>query len=79
MFNITWAFIRFAGIFLFIGILIDVEIIILIGGLVSLHMGFGLRTIVNDYIHVNKIKIALLALIRVSGIEISRYILEILL
>nr|UAD89509.1 succinate dehydrogenase subunit 4 [Gracilaria changii] len=79
MFDIIWVFVRFAGIFLFIGILIDVEIVILISGLVALHMSLGLRTIVNDYIHLNKVKIVLLSLIRVSGIEISRYILEILL
>nr|YP_009511806.1 succinate dehydrogenase subunit 4 [Gracilaria caudata]AXI97683.1 succinate dehydrogenase subunit 4 [Gracilaria caudata] len=79
MFDITWIFTRLSGIFLFSGILLDVEIIILISSLISLHMNFGLRAILNDYIHSNKIKVALLFLIRVAGIEISRYIFEILL
>nr|YP_010199551.1 succinate dehydrogenase subunit 4 [Crassiphycus birdiae]YP_010199876.1 succinate dehydrogenase subunit 4 [Crassiphycus usneoides]UAD89409.1 succinate dehydrogenase subunit 4 [Crassiphycus birdiae]UAD89884.1 succinate dehydrogenase subunit 4 [Crassiphycus usneoides] len=79
MFDVSWIFTRLAGIFLFGGILLDIEIIILISNLISLHMNLGLRVILNDYIHINKIKIALLFLIRVAGIEISRYILEILL
>nr|UAD89534.1 succinate dehydrogenase subunit 4 [Agarophyton chilense] len=59
--------------------MLDIEIAILIMGLVVLHMNFGLKTILNDYIHINKIKIFLVFLIRLSSIEIGRYILEILL
>nr|YP_010199526.1 succinate dehydrogenase subunit 4 [Gracilaria baiana]UAD89384.1 succinate dehydrogenase subunit 4 [Gracilaria baiana] len=79
MFDIAWLFTRLGGIFFFGGILLDVEIIILIIGLVLLHMNLGLRTILIDYIHINKIKITLLFLIRISSIEISRYLLELLL
>nr|YP_010199601.1 succinate dehydrogenase subunit 4 [Gracilaria cearensis]UAD89459.1 succinate dehydrogenase subunit 4 [Gracilaria cearensis] len=70
---------RLGGVFFFSGILLDVEIIVLIIGLALLHMNLGLRTILTDYIHINKIKITLLFLIRTSSIEISRYLLELLL
>ncbi|KAI0556313.1 Succinate dehydrogenase [ubiquinone] cytochrome b small subunit (mitochondrion) [Gracilaria domingensis] len=70
---------RLGGTFLFGGILLDVEIIVLIIGLALLHMNLGLRAILTDYIHINKIKIILLVLIRISSIEIGRYLLELLL
>nr|YP_009130758.1 SdhD [Agarophyton chilense]AKA27613.1 SdhD [Agarophyton chilense]ASP44541.1 succinate:cytochrome c oxidoreductase subunit D [Agarophyton chilense] len=79
MFDVTWVFIRLGGFFFFGGLMLDIEIAILIMGLVVLHMNFGLKTILNDYIHINKIKIFLVFLIRLSSIEIGRYILEILL
>nr|AXI97808.1 succinate dehydrogenase subunit 4 [Gracilaria vermiculophylla]WDZ68100.1 succinate dehydrogenase subunit 4 [Gracilaria vermiculophylla] len=79
MFDITWIFIRLGGFFLLGGVVLDVELTMFIIGLVLLHMNFGLKTILNDYIHINKIKIALLLLIRLSSIEIGRYILELLL
>nr|YP_009504375.1 SdhD [Gracilaria chouae]AWX65733.1 SdhD [Gracilaria chouae] len=79
MFDIVWIFLRLGGILFFSGILLDVEIVVLISGLALLHMNLGLRTILTDYIHVEKVKITLLFLIRISSIEISRYLLELLL
>nr|YP_009490414.1 SdhD [Gracilaria tenuistipitata]ARU07645.1 SdhD [Gracilaria tenuistipitata]AWH62574.1 SdhD [Gracilaria tenuistipitata]AWH62599.1 SdhD [Gracilaria tenuistipitata var. liui]AXI97783.1 succinate dehydrogenase subunit 4 [Gracilaria tenuistipitata] len=79
MFDITWVLIRLAGFLFFFGLLLDIEIILLIVGLVLLHMNLGLNTILNDYIHFNKIKVFLTFLIRFSSIEIGRYILELLL
>nr|YP_010199751.1 succinate dehydrogenase subunit 4 [Gracilaria isabellana]UAD89709.1 succinate dehydrogenase subunit 4 [Gracilaria isabellana] len=79
MFDITWLFVRFGGILFVSGILLDVEIIVLISGLTLLHMNLGLRTILTDYIHIEKIKLTLLFLVRISSIEISRYLLELLL
>nr|YP_009511856.1 succinate dehydrogenase subunit 4 [Gracilaria gracilis]AXI97733.1 succinate dehydrogenase subunit 4 [Gracilaria gracilis] len=79
MFDIVWSFMRLGGIFFFSGILLDIEIIVLVVGLVVLHMNFGLKAILTDYIHTNKIKVALLVLVRISSIEIGRYILELLL
>nr|YP_010199626.1 succinate dehydrogenase subunit 4 [Gracilaria cervicornis]UAD89484.1 succinate dehydrogenase subunit 4 [Gracilaria cervicornis] len=70
---------RLGGIFFFSGILIDVEIIVLIIGFVLLHMNLGLKAILTDYLHIKKIKITLLFLIRISSIEISRYLVELLL
>nr|YP_010199726.1 succinate dehydrogenase subunit 4 [Gracilaria flabelliformis]UAD89684.1 succinate dehydrogenase subunit 4 [Gracilaria flabelliformis] len=79
MFDITWVLTRLGGILFFSGILLDIEIIVLIISLALLHMNLGLRTILTDYIHIEKIKIALLFFIRISSIEISRYLLELLL
>nr|YP_009511831.1 succinate dehydrogenase subunit 4 [Gracilaria ferox]AXI97708.1 succinate dehydrogenase subunit 4 [Gracilaria ferox]UAD89659.1 succinate dehydrogenase subunit 4 [Gracilaria ferox] len=70
---------RLGGIFFFSGILVDVEITVLIIGFVLLHMNLGLKAILTDYLHIKKIKITLLFLIRISSIEISRYLVELLL
>nr|YP_010199826.1 succinate dehydrogenase subunit 4 [Gracilaria tikvahiae]UAD89834.1 succinate dehydrogenase subunit 4 [Gracilaria tikvahiae] len=79
MFDVTWLFVRLGGILFVSGILLDIEIIVLVSGLALLHMNLGLRTILTDYIHIEKIKITLLFLVRISSIEISRYLLELLL
>nr|YP_009490439.1 SdhD [Gracilaria textorii]AWH62625.1 SdhD [Gracilaria textorii] len=79
MFDITWILTRLGGILFFSGILLDIEIIVLIIGLALLHINLGLKTILIDYIHIKKIKITLLFLIRISSIEISRCLIELLL
>nr|YP_009490389.1 SdhD [Gracilaria spinulosa]AWH62549.1 SdhD [Gracilaria spinulosa] len=79
MIDINWILMRLGGIFLFSGIFLDVEIVVLIIGFVLIHMNLGLKTILVDYIHIEKIKITLLFLIRISSIEISRYFVELLL
>nr|YP_010199801.1 succinate dehydrogenase subunit 4 [Gracilaria ornata]UAD89759.1 succinate dehydrogenase subunit 4 [Gracilaria ornata] len=79
MFDITWVLTRLGSILFFGGILLDIEIVVLIISLALLHMNLGLRAILTDYIHIEKIKIVLLFLIRISSIEISRYLLELLL
>nr|YP_004062170.1 SdhD [Gracilariophila oryzoides]ADR03186.1 SdhD [Gracilariophila oryzoides]APC24932.1 succinate dehydrogenase subunit 4 [Gracilariophila oryzoides] len=79
MFDITWLLVRLVTFFILGGILIDIEILIFLIGFLFLHISLGLKTILNDYIHINKIKIILLVLVRISSIEISRYILELLL
>nr|YP_009511957.1 succinate dehydrogenase subunit 4 [Melanthalia intermedia]AXI97884.1 succinate dehydrogenase subunit 4 [Melanthalia intermedia] len=79
MFNVHWLLLRLAGLFVFEGILVDIEIIILISGFLLLHINLGLQTILNDYIHIKRIKITLLILTRLSNIEVSRYILELIL
>nr|APC24907.1 succinate dehydrogenase subunit 4 [Gracilariopsis andersonii] len=79
MFDINWLLLRLVTFFILGGILIDLEILIFLAGFLFLHISLGLKTILNDYIHINKIKIILLVLVRISSIEISRYILELLL
>nr|YP_010199902.1 succinate dehydrogenase subunit 4 [Gracilariopsis tenuifrons]UAD89962.1 succinate dehydrogenase subunit 4 [Gracilariopsis tenuifrons] len=79
MFDINWLLLRLVTFFILGGILIDLEIFIFLIGFLFLHISLGLKTILNDYIHINKIKIILLVLVRISSIEISRYILELLL
>nr|YP_009511932.1 succinate dehydrogenase subunit 4 [Gracilariopsis mclachlanii]AXI97859.1 succinate dehydrogenase subunit 4 [Gracilariopsis mclachlanii] len=79
MFNVNWFLLRFITFFVLGGIIIDLEILMLLLGFLFFHISLGLITILNDYIHIKKIKIILLILIRISNIEISRYILELLL
>nr|YP_009138175.1 SdhD [Gracilaria vermiculophylla]AHZ58202.1 SdhD [Gracilaria vermiculophylla]AHZ58227.1 SdhD [Gracilaria vermiculophylla] len=79
MFDINWFLLRLVTFFILGGVLLDLEMLIFLIGFLFLHVSLGLKTILNDYIHINKIKIILLILIRISSIEISRYILELLL
>nr|YP_009019495.1 SdhD [Gracilaria salicornia]AHG53082.1 SdhD [Gracilaria salicornia]AMR57132.1 SdhD [Gracilaria salicornia] len=79
MFNRTWVFMRFGGVFTISGIFLDIEVVVLFIGLILLHMNLGLRAIVTDYIHIKKSKTILLILIRISSIEVGRYVLELLL
>nr|UAD89809.1 succinate dehydrogenase subunit 4 [Gracilaria salicornia] len=70
---------RFGGVFTISGIFLDIEVVVLFIGLILLHMNLGLRAIVTDYIHIKKSKTILLILIRISSIEVGRYVLELLL
>nr|YP_009511907.1 succinate dehydrogenase subunit 4 [Gracilariopsis longissima]AXI97834.1 succinate dehydrogenase subunit 4 [Gracilariopsis longissima]UAD89936.1 succinate dehydrogenase subunit 4 [Gracilariopsis longissima] len=79
MFDINWLLLRLVTFFILGGILIDLEIFVFPIGFLFLHISLGLKTILNDYIHINKIKKILLVLVRISSIEISRYALELLL
>nr|AHX02556.1 succinate:cytochrome c oxidoreductase subunit 4 [Sebdenia flabellata] len=79
MFNFSWFFLRLAGILTFVGFLIDIELILSITGFLVLHINLGLKAILNDYIHIKKIKFLVIALIRMSTIEITMYALELLL
>lgn len=76
MFTFHWLILRITALFIIIGFLSDIEIIILIFGFLFLHISIGLKTIVYDYIHLKKIKFMSLILIRISTIEVTRYILE---
>ena len=78
MFSFQWTILRLSALITFVGILIDVEIILLVFGFLLLHISLGLKTIVSDYIHIKKIKFISSTLIRISLIEITRYILELL-
>ena len=78
MFNFEWIILRLTALFIFFSFLIDVEIFILIFGFLILHISLGLRTIIFDYIHVKKVKLISFTLIRISLMEITRYILELL-
>lgn len=63
---------------MFLGLLIDIEITLLVFGFLLLHISLGLNTIVSDYIHIKKIKFISSTLIRIALIEITRYILELI-
>ena len=79
MFDLSWLFLRLAALFTLGGFLIDVEIFALVTGFLFCHIHLGLKTIISDYIHTKKIKLVLTILIRVSAIELTRYVLELLL
>ena len=78
MFNFQWLILRLSALVIFLGLIIDIEIIFFIFGFVFLHISLGLRTIVSDYIHIKKVKFISSALIRISLIELTRYISELL-
>nr|YP_009295535.1 succinate:cytochrome c oxidoreductase subunit 4 [Mastocarpus papillatus]AOL58019.1 succinate:cytochrome c oxidoreductase subunit 4 [Mastocarpus papillatus] len=71
-----WLNLRVAALIVVAGTLFDVEIILLIFGFLVLHVSMGLKAIVYDYIHLKKVKLISLILIRISAIEIIRYALE---
>lgn len=57
----------------------DVEIMFLISPFLILHFTFGLKTVVNDYLHNSTLKILLLVLVRLLSLEFLRYTLELFL
>nr|YP_010027351.1 succinate:cytochrome c oxidoreductase subunit 4 [Sarcopeltis skottsbergii]QOS04472.1 succinate:cytochrome c oxidoreductase subunit 4 [Sarcopeltis skottsbergii] len=76
MFTLQWLVVRVVSLFVSLTILIDLEMLIVIFGFLIVHISIGLKTIIYDYIHFQKIKLILLILVRISAIEISRYTLE---
>ena len=78
MFNFQWLVLRLVILFVVISFFVDIEILLLISGFLIIHINIGLRTIVYDYIHIKKVKFISSNLIRISLIEIIRYILELL-
>lgn len=78
MFNFQWMVLRLTALFIVLSLLIDIEIFLLISGFLIVHMNLGLRTIVSDYMHLKKFKFISSNLIRISLIEVTRYILELL-
>nr|YP_010395103.1 succinate dehydrogenase subunit 4 [Grateloupia elliptica]UQJ72544.1 succinate dehydrogenase subunit 4 [Grateloupia elliptica]UYI31690.1 succinate dehydrogenase subunit 4 [Grateloupia elliptica] len=79
MFDLSWLFLRLAALFTLEGFLIDIEIFALVVGFLFCHVHLGLKTIISDYIHIKKVRLALIILIRISAIELTRYVLELLL
>nr|YP_010164473.1 Sdh4 [Polyopes lancifolius]QRM91068.1 Sdh4 [Polyopes lancifolius] len=78
MFDLSWLLLRLAALFTLGAFLVDIEIFVLVTGFLLLHINLGLRTIIGDYIHVKKVKLCLIVLTRISSIELTRYVLELL-
>nr|YP_008963785.1 succinate:cytochrome c oxidoreductase subunit 4 [Grateloupia angusta]AGO19298.1 succinate:cytochrome c oxidoreductase subunit 4 [Grateloupia angusta] len=79
MFELSWLLLRLAALFTLEGFLIDIEVFVLIMGFLFCHVHLGLKTIISDYIHIKKVKLILVILIRILAIELTRYVLELLL
>nr|WCH57862.1 succinate dehydrogenase subunit 4 [Caulacanthus ustulatus] len=79
MITLKWIFMHLIVSLVFTGIFIDSEIICLILGLAFLHINSGLTTILEDYLHLKKIKLILVFLIRALSIELFKLILELVL
>lgn len=79
MFNFPWFFLRFAALFALFAFLVDIEIGLGVLGFILLHVNLGLRTLLNDYIHIPKIKLITLSLMRVLIISLTVCILGLLL
>nr|AIY34306.1 succinate dehydrogenase membrane anchor subunit [Grateloupia taiwanensis] len=78
MFDLSWLLLRLAALFTLEGFIIDIEIFVFIIGFLFYHVHLGLKTIINDYIHIRKVKLALIILTRISTVELTRYALELL-
>nr|YP_009988306.1 succinate:cytochrome c oxidoreductase subunit 4 [Gelidiella acerosa]QNM39444.1 succinate:cytochrome c oxidoreductase subunit 4 [Gelidiella acerosa] len=74
--SFNWFGIRWAALILVSTILIDIEFIILNIGFIFFHVSRGIQTITKDYVHVEKINLISLLIIRISYIELVRYFLE---
>lgn len=76
MITFQWLIVRVVALFISLTILIDIEMFVVMLSFLIIHISIGLKAIIHDYIHFQKIKLMLLILLRVSAIEISRYVLE---
>nr|QNM39651.1 succinate:cytochrome c oxidoreductase subunit 4 [Gelidiella fanii] len=74
--SFNWFGIRWAALILISAILIDIEFILVNVGFFFLHINKGVQTIIRDYIHIEKINLISLLIIRISYIELIRYFLE---
>nr|QJH88476.1 Sdh4 [Pterocladia lucida] len=74
----NWIIIRFVALLILAAFLIDIEFIILNLSFIFLHINLGIKTIVQDYIHVERVNLLSLILIRVCYIELIRYSMELL-
>nr|YP_009317616.1 succinate:cytochrome c oxidoreductase subunit 4 [Pterocladia mexicana]YP_009317662.1 succinate:cytochrome c oxidoreductase subunit 4 [Pterocladia robusta]YP_011017051.1 succinate dehydrogenase subunit 4 [Pterocladiella capillacea]AOX49068.1 succinate:cytochrome c oxidoreductase subunit 4 [Pterocladia mexicana]AOX49114.1 succinate:cytochrome c oxidoreductase subunit 4 [Pterocladia robusta]WQB61729.1 succinate dehydrogenase subunit 4 [Pterocladiella capillacea] len=76
--NFNWFSIRLAALLIFATILVDLEIIALILSLSLLHISSGIKTIIYDYIHVEKLHLIFLILVRICHIELARCLVELI-
>nr|YP_009317593.1 succinate:cytochrome c oxidoreductase subunit 4 [Pterocladiella media]AOX49045.1 succinate:cytochrome c oxidoreductase subunit 4 [Pterocladiella media] len=76
--NYSWFTIRLAALLILATIIIDIEIVGLIISLSFFHINYGIRAIIQDYIHVEKLYLISLNLVRVCYIELIRYSIELI-
>nr|YP_009317639.1 succinate:cytochrome c oxidoreductase subunit 4 [Pterocladiella musciformis]AOX49091.1 succinate:cytochrome c oxidoreductase subunit 4 [Pterocladiella musciformis] len=74
----SWFTIRLAALLILATIIIDVEIVGLIMSLAFFHINYGIKTIIQDYIHTEKLYLVSLTLIRICYIELIRYSIELI-
>lgn len=71
-----WWLIRIPVLMLLPSFFYDLEVIFLINSFLILHLTYGLKTIINDYLQDQTLKLLLIILVRLSSFEFLRYILE---
>nr|AYR06688.1 succinate:cytochrome c oxidoreductase subunit 4 [Rhodogorgon sp.] len=76
--NMQWWLLRLSVLILIPVFLIDLEIIFLFYSFVFLHISLGLRVIINDYVHNEKLKCLFLVLNKLCNLEFIKCILEFL-
>lgn len=64
--NYNWLFLRLSVILLFISYWLDFEIILISINFLFLHINIGFKSIIFDYLHLQKISIFLFSLLRIS-------------
>lgn len=68
--------IRLAALLILAAVIVDLEFIILTLSLGFFHISSGIKTIIQDYIHIEKVYLVSLSLVRVCYVELIRYSME---
>nr|AOX48930.1 succinate:cytochrome c oxidoreductase subunit 4 [Gelidium crinale f. luxurians] len=76
--NFNWFGIRLAALLILGVTLIDFEITAVILSLIFLHVSSGVKTIVCDYIHIEKLNLIFLVLTRICHVELIRCFIELI-
>lgn len=71
-----WWLLRIPVLLFLPSLLYDIEIMFLVSPFLILHFTFGLKTVINDYLQNQTLKIFVLTLIRLLNLEFLRYTLE---
>nr|YP_010947440.1 succinate dehydrogenase hydrophobic subunit [Mimica arnoldii]WGO62526.1 succinate dehydrogenase hydrophobic subunit [Mimica arnoldii] len=79
MFTIEWITLRLSVLFLLFGLTFEIEVIVLLLSFMIIHIKVGVITILYDYVHIKKVKLLFLSLVKVLSIEVSKCVVEFLL
>ena len=77
MIILQWWLTRFPVLLIIPSFVYDIEILFLVSSFLILHLTFGLKTVINDYLQNKTLQVFLLILIRLLSFEFLRYTFEI--
>nr|YP_011017720.1 succinate dehydrogenase subunit 4 [Griffithsia okiensis]WQF69543.1 succinate dehydrogenase subunit 4 [Griffithsia okiensis] len=78
LFNFNWFQIIFFSILLFFSIIFDFELFVLIFGFFLLHISNGMKAILFDYLHLNKLSFFLFTLSKIFLLKYLIYVIELI-
>lgn len=76
MVNMEWLIIRLSSLFTLCGMILDLEIIFFVISFLWIHISLGVCSILYDYMHIKKIKIFSIFLVKISSIEVTKNVME---